>query len=153
MSSGIILPDRAKSEKKDNICKCLGVGGDIKVIRRTDILHYKQGFGKKLIYEGEKYIVLTQEEVIAIERDVVVAPENLIICKLVQEERIGRIVVPDNVKQNSGDYFGEVVASSRDEIKKGDKIVFLRNEGYRFRTLDREDLISIKMKWIYGRWV
>lgn len=166
LPSGLILPDKQRFEKRDNICKCLGVGDpgvDKKgnpipmVVRRTDFLHYKEGFCKKLTYEGKKLVILKQEDVICIERNgQILALGSMVICRLVQEDKIGTIIVPDNVKQNSGGFYGEVVAVGPDfmdkSLKKGDKVIFLRGEGYRFRAYEsREELISIKSEWIYGR--
>lgn len=182
LPSGLILPDKQRLEKKDNIARVLGVGDPVisnkgkpipMIARRTDIIHYKEGFGKKLNYEGKKLIVLKQDEVIAIERiDApkyplplpeflklkvnIIALGSMVICKLVQEDTIGSIIVPDNVKQNSGDFYGEVVAVGSDfidkSLKKGGKVIFLRGEGYRFRTWEsREELIAIKECWIYAK--
>jgi len=165
LPSGLILPDRQRFEKQDNIARVLGVGDpaiDKKgkpiptIVRRTDLVHYKEGFCKKLSYDGRKLVVLKQEEVIAIERGPeILALGSMVICKLIQEDTIGSIVVPDSVKQNSGDYYGEVIAVGSEftdkSIKKGDKVIFLRGEGYRFRTWSREDLIAVKECWIYGR--
>lgn len=154
LPSGIILPDRQRLEKKDNICQCLGVGDEVKVIRRTDIIHYKENFGQKIRWEGKLYVFLKTEEIIAIERPEIIALGSTVICKLVQEEKIGTFIVLENVRQNSGDYYGEVVAVGPDfpdKLERGDRVIFFRGEGYRFRTLDRVDLICLQAKWIGGK--
>ena len=77
LSSGLWLAEKMKEEKKDNVCRCLGVGDPeinnkgkavTTIARRTDIIHYKRGFGKKITYEGRKYIFLRNQDIVAIER-------------------------------------------------------------------------------------
>ena len=156
LPSGIWLADKMKSEKKDNVAMVKGVGDGVKEIRRTDIVHYKQNFGQKIMWEGKQLIFLKPEEVIAIERDIgIMALGSNVICKLIQEEKIGTMIVPEMVRQNSGDYHGEVVSVGKDfpdKLTKGDKIIFFRGEGYRFKTFEgREELISLQAKWIGGK--
>jgi len=99
LESGIVIPDRLKSEKTDNVARVIGVGDPAiktcylchdkprckllhkgrhckergKVMpmlaRRTDIIHYKEVFAQKLRYEEQDYVIMTAESVIAIERD------------------------------------------------------------------------------------
>ena len=99
LESGIVIPDRLKSEKTDNVARVIGVGDSAiktcylchdkprckllhkgqhckergKVMpmlaRRTDIIHYKEVYAQKLRYERQDYIFLTGESIIAIERD------------------------------------------------------------------------------------
>ncbi len=157
LRSGIILPDRVWREKKENVCRCLGVGDGVKVIRRTDLAHHKIGFGVRFEYEGKKLIALKAEEVICVERgDEIIALGSTIIAKLIYEDKMGSIIIPDQVKQNSGGFWGEVKAIGPDFVDKdlsvGDKINFLRGEGYTFRSyMGRKDLHCIQEKWIYGR--
>jgi len=166
LPSGLVLPDKQRLEKKDNICRCLGVGEPgispkgkpiPMIARRTDIIHFDHvSVRNRFTYENRKYLVFTNNEIIAIERDgEIIAPRSNVICKLTYAEKVGKIIIPENVKVNSGDFWGEVVAVGPDypdtNLVKGDNIYYLRSEGYRFRTLGREDLLSVQEKWIYGR--
>lgn len=167
LASGLWLADRIKSEdKKDNVCRCLGVGDPLvgkkgKVIptvaRRTDIIHYKQNFGKKFEWEGKRLISLKTDEIIAIEREEkVLAVGSMVITKLQYAEKMGSFYVPDNAKQNSGDFTGEVVSVGPDypdkSLRVGNRIIYLRGEGYKFRTYEtRVELRAVKEVWIYGK--
>jgi len=155
LPSGLWLTDRIKNEKKDNVARCIGVGKDIKGVRRTDLVHFKAPFARRLTYNGKNLLVLKEDEVIAIERDgEVKAVGNMVIAKLEYSKKIGSIIVPDNAKQNSGDFIGKVVSCGPDypvDLPKDTSLVFLRNEGYRFKTYDtREELIAIKERWCYA---
>lgn len=157
LPSGIWLADRIKSEKKDNICRCIGVGDGVKTARRTDIIHYKRGFGNKLTWNGKKLISIKADEILAIEREgKIIAPGSSVIARLVYRDTIRSIIVPDSAKTYNGDYYGEVISVGPDypdkSLKAGDKIIYLRNEGYTFKTHGtREELISIQEKWIGGK--
>jgi co-chaperonin GroES (HSP10) len=162
LASGLWMADKQRHEKKDNVARCLGVGDlaykqDPWEVRRTDIIHFKQGFGKKFDWEGRKLIALKPDEIIAVEREgQVIAVGKTVICKLRYAEKLGSIIVPDNAKQNSGDYVGIVISVGKGfkdkSLKAGDEIIYLRNEGYRFRMYEgREELLSIKECWCYGK--
>lgn len=82
------------------------------------------------------------------------AVRDYVLVDLEYKEKEGRIFVPDQAKQMSGSFWGKVIdvgpdCPFKDEIKKGDKIVYLRNEGYRVHDGDRECL-AVKSRWIYG---
>jgi co-chaperonin GroES (HSP10) len=156
------MADKQRHEKKDNVARCLGVGDlahkqDPWEVRRTDVIHFKQNFGKKFDWEGRKLIALKPEEIIAVEREgQVIAVGKTVICKLRYAEKVGSIIVSDNVKQNSGDYVGIVISVGKGfkdrSLKAGDEIIYLRNEGYRLRTYEgREELLAIQEKWCYAK--
>lgn len=157
LPSGIIIPDRVKSEKKDNVAECIGVGDGVKMARRTDLIHYKENFGQKITYEGRRLLFLKEDEIIAIERcGVILALGSMVIVKLKLDEKIGTIIVPEKTREISGNFSGEVVSIGPDfmdnRLKVGEEIVYLRAEGYRFRTYEtRENLLSVKDKWVYAR--
>ena len=96
---------------------------------------------------------------IAIEREgKVIAVDSMVIIRLHYSEKMNNLIVPENAKQNSGDYYGEVISVGPEyldkSLKKGDKLIYLRNEGYKFTTFEtREELYAVKSCWIYGRYV
>lgn len=156
LPSGIILPDKQKLEKKDNVCRCLGVGSEVKLAKRGDIVHYKEGFCQKLTYEGKALVFIKDQDVIAIEREGhILAVGSMVIVRLEYSKLSeGGIEIPDCALQNSGEFVGEIVSAGidfPDRLKKGDKVIYLRNEGYRFRTMAREDLLAVKSCWVYGK--
>lgn len=157
LASGLWLAEKIKSEdNKDNVVRCIEVGEGMDKSWAGSIVHYKQQFGKKFTYESRKLISLKKDEIIAIEKDdKVIAVGSMVIVKLQYAEKSGSIWIPDNAKQNSGDFTGEVVSVGPEypdkDLKRGDRIIYLRGEGYRFRTYEgRQDLKAVKEKWIYG---
>lgn len=188
LASGLWIADKIKLEKKDNVAICRSVGEpSVKtcytchekkicksqschaknkpmpiVAQPNDILHYKRSFGTKMEYRGKKYIVLHNNDIIAVEhRDTgqIRAVGAMIIIKLMYADKIGSIIVPDQAKLYSGEYWGEVVSVGPDlpyhhELLVGDKIVFCRNEGYKFKPFfnaNYEELYAVKAKWVMGR--
>jgi co-chaperonin GroES (HSP10) len=189
LDSGIVIPDRLKSEKIDNCARVLGVGsptpktcylchdkprckllrkgrhckehGKIMPItaRRGDIIHYKEVFAQKLRYEGQDYVFMTAESVIAIEGELnngkatwIQAVGSMVIIKLIRENNVGSIVLSDGAKVLEGDYFGETISIGPDfhdkSLKAGDKLFYNRDEGYRFIGFnDRQDYLAIKERW------
>jgi chaperonin GroES len=167
LPSGLYLADRIKSEKKDNVALCVGVGGakigkngkKLPILAgRGDIVHYKYVFAVKVRWQGENYVFLRNEDIIAIEDDAgkVKAVGSMVIAKLEYAKKSGSIIIPESVKQNSGDFKGVVVSVGPEYpdkvLKVGDEIVFLRGEGYVFRTLNgNKELLAIKECWVYGK--
>lgn len=187
LSSGIIIPDKLKSEKTDNVARVLGVGDSaIKtcylchdkprckllrknrrckergkliptLVRRTDIVHYKEVYAQKLRYEGQDYIFLTNESVIAIEReDKIIAVGSMVIVKLIRKKEVGKIILSDGACVQEGEFYGEVVSIGPDfpdkSLKVGDKLLYERDEGYRFTGFnDRQEYLAIKSMWCCGK--
>ncbi len=187
LSSGIIIPERLKGEKIDNVARVLGVGSPARkscylchdktacklirkgryckehgkvmpmIARRTDIIHYKEPFAQKLRYEGQDYIFLTSEAIVAIEREEKMqAVGSMVIIKLVRQENVGSIILSDGAKTLEGEFYGKVISVGPDfpdkSLKSGDKLHFLRDEGYRWTSYyAREEYLSIKEKWVAAR--
>lgn len=181
LPSGLFLADKIKDEKNDNVAKCLGVGGPAikscylchdkrmckkkckdkgKLVpiaaRRTDILHFKQNFGRKFNYEGRQLISLTNNDLIAIEReDKILAVGSMVIVKLVRKEGVGSIILSDGAQVSEGEFHGQVVSVGPDfpdkSLKIGDRLLYERDEGYRFIGFnDRQDYLAIKSIWCGG---
>jgi len=79
----------------------------------------------------------------------------MVICRLKYQEKIGSFYVPDTAQQMSGEFWGEVVAIGPEfndkSLKVGDKLSYLRAEGYRFKTFyGDEELYAIKERWAYA---
>jgi len=137
LPSGLWIADKIKSDKNDNIAKCIGVGDrgrktcytchDIRsckksclekdqilpiVAKRTDIIHYKTNYGQKLMIEGKKYVFLENQDIIAIEDDrgTLKAPGSQVIIKKVEADKINNMFIPDQTKLYSGEFWGEVIA-------------------------------------------
>lgn len=149
---------------KDSSKKCKAYGKlDTIIAKRTDIIHFRNGHGIKLKHGEKQYVMLINDDVIALEGELnngqstwIKAVGSIVIVKLHYVEKIGSIIVPENAKQMSGDCHGEVISVGPDYpdkgLKQGDKLIFLRNEGYRFRGYyDRQDYHAVKERWIYGR--
>lgn len=184
LASGLWLADKIKSEKTDTVCRCIGVGEPtIKecylchdlpmckkrkckskgktlpiIAKRTDILHFKRAFGVRIRYENEPYILLKNQDIVAIEDDSgrISAPGSLVIVRLQYATHAGMIEIPDSAKMYNGDYWGEVISVGPEypdrSLGVGDKIAYMRNEGYRFKGFkDRQEYFSIKEKWIGGK--
>lgn len=180
--SGLWLSDKLKEEKTDNIAKCIGIGdkylklcqnchdkrlckarcrGKGKymsiILKRGDIAHFKEVFAQKFKYEDRNLVFITNEDIIAIENESGIhANGSMVIIKLIYADKMRGILVPDSAKQNSGEYWGEVVSvgySFPDKtLKKGDKLLFLRNEGFKFKTYNtNETMYAIREKWIAGK--
>ncbi len=166
LASGIILPDLIKSEKKDNFARVVGVGDPVigkkgkkilPITRRGEWVHYKLNFGKKLTYNNENLIILKNDEIIAIEDEQgnLKAVGSMVIVKLVREDKIGSIILSDGAKLLEGDFYGEVISVGSDfpdkDLKKGDKVIYLRDEGYKFKGYnDREEYHAVKSCWCYA---
>ena len=184
LESGIIIPDKLKSEKIDNVARVVGIGDPARkscylchdktvcklirkgrhckehgkvmpiTVRRTDIIHYKEPFAQKLRYEGQDYVFLTEEAVIAIEREEkILAVGSMVIVRIVRKKKIGLIMLSDSAQVSEGEFHGEVVSIGPGfpdkNLKIGDDIAFSRDEGYRWTSYHtREDYLSIKEKWV-----
>lgn len=144
--------------------KCAELGKPLPIVaRRGDVIYFKRNFGVRIKYEGRKYVFLRNQDIIAIERQPeegayhnLIAVGSMVIVKLKYAEKQGRIVIPDSAQLYSGDYHGEVVSVGPDypdkRLKAGDRLVYLRNEGYEFQGyFDRERYYSVKEKWCYGK--
>ncbi len=170
LPSGLFIADKIKSDRNDNFARCIGMGnpaidkkGKSKPLLpcRGAIIHYKMNFGKKFNYEGKHYISLKEDEVIAIERDDGLhAIGSMVIVKLIYQEKQGSIYMPQGAtQQNSGEYYGKAISIGPDypdkNLRVGDKVVYLRSEGYAFRpynNIDTKELLAVKECWIYGKW-
>jgi len=81
----------------------------------------------------------------------ITAPYDKIIVRLEYEGiSQGGIVIPDNAKQYSGNFWGVVEAVGPDypyNLKKGAKIHFPRHEGWRFEH-KKKAYMCLRAKWI-----
>lgn len=82
------------------------------------------------------------------------AVKDYIIVKLVYEKSIGNIIVPDTAKQYNGDFFGEVISIGKDysdnSLNVGDKVLFVRHEGYKLDNL-KDNILCLKSKWVLAK--
>lgn len=81
------------------------------------------------------------------------AVRNCVIVKLLYDEKIGSIVVPETAKQYSGSFTGKVVAIGpeyRYDLKVGDKVYFRRHEGHRIRYRG-ENYLSLRSRWVFAK--
>jgi threonine dehydrogenase-like Zn-dependent dehydrogenase len=86
----------------------------------------------------------------------ILATGSMVIVRLKYQEKIGSFYVPDNAQAFSGEFWGEVVAVGPEfndkSLKVGDRLSYLRAEGYRFVTFCRDEtLFAIKERWCYAR--
>lgn len=166
LESGLYLSDRMEEDREDNMARVIGVGDPIKgkkgktipmLARRTDIIHYKRGFGSKFKYEDKEYTSVKNGDVIAIEREgTILAPGSMVIVKLEYADKMSTIIVPDSAKQYHGDFDGRVIAIGPEfvdkDLKIEDKLSFLRHEGYTWKSYaDRTEYLSVQSKWCYGK--
>ena len=155
LPSGIILLDKQRHEKKDNVARCIGVGEGVEIARRTDLIHFRYcSQNHRFKWEGKTLLSVLASEVIAIERDKIIAPKDRVIVKLVREESIGSIILSDGAKVLEGKFYGEVVDDGAGlDLKPGDRIAYVRDEGHRFTTYGtREDMVSVRERWVCGRY-
>lgn len=145
--------------KKQCKTKCKEKGKLIPIVaKRTDYIHYKAVYAKKIKYNGKLLVFLTHEDIIAIETESgdIKAPGSNIIIKISFAEKSHGIIIPDIAKRDSGEYWGEVVAVGNQypdkSLKIGDKLLYLRNEGYKFKTYKNNiELYSVREKWCDGK--
>lgn len=180
--SGLWLVEGRQAQKQDNICRCLSVGKQaIKtcypchewrsckqkcrykdkpipiLAQEGDIIHFKHAFGEKFRYDNKRYIMLRNDDIIAVQtKDKIKAVGSMVIIRLKYATKMSGVIVPDQAKSLSGEYWGEVVSVGPEfmdqELKEGDKLLYLRNEGYRFRIYpNKEEAYAIKEKWCGGK--
>ena len=82
------------------------------------------------------------------------AVRDWVVVKLRYKEQTGSIVIPDSAQQYSGDFYGEVVSIGPDykyDLKTGDKIAFVRHEGFKIFDKDGEEYLSLRERWVLGK--
>lgn len=150
LPSGLILPDKAKSEKKDNVGRCISTGR---------MIHFLWQFADKFTYKDTDMFSIKDEYVIATEDEQgVAAVGSRVIITLEYAEHSGKdkvIITPDGYKALVGEYWGNVVSVGPDypdRLEKGDKILYYRNDGHTLRGFyDRVDYLSVKERWVGGK--
>ena len=122
-------------------------------------VYYKRYSGKKFRDPDDQYkmrIFLDHTHIIARENDAGIhAVGDMLLLKIKYAETEGTIIIPDQAKQYNAGFVGEIVSISpeykyKHEVKMGDKIHFLRHEGYAVNA-DNETYLAMKDKWIGGK--
>lgn len=118
-----------------------------------EIVHFKRNWTS----QKAEYFILKRDEIIAVESGSFRAVMDMIIIKRHYINTIagGSIVIPDSygAKQNHSDFYGEVFAEgpeSKFNFKKGDKIIYSRDEGSSFIFKDQE-YFSLKPRAVLAR--
>jgi len=83
-----------------------------------------------------------------------IATRDTILINLIYNPKIGSVYIPDEAKQYSGEYVGEVVSVGEeypypDELKKGDKIYYPRLEGFKVHA--KKEYLSLQEKWVVAK--
>lgn len=160
LASGLWIADRIRDEKKDNVARCLYTSDDL--MKPGDIIHYKHAFGIKLKWNDKKMVVVNKKDIIAIETDTLKALGSMVIIRVIHKDKIRGIIVPDQAKSLSGEYWGDVIAVGPDypdkDLVPGDRMLYMRNEGYKFTPYDtnkfgRNVLYAVKEVWTAARGV
>ena len=65
---GIIIPDTAKEKPQRGKVIAVGQGtkDEAMVLKENDVVHYGKYAGTELEYEGEKYLIMRQSDVLAV---------------------------------------------------------------------------------------
>lgn len=63
-ASGIILPDEAK--EKPEVAEVIAVGKEVKEVKVGDKVLYGKYSGTEVKYKGEEYLIVKEEDVLAI---------------------------------------------------------------------------------------
>lgn len=81
------------------------------------------------------------------------AVRDTILVKIIYADKMRGIVVPERVKQYSGNMWGEVVSVGPDykyDVKRGDKVYYRRHEGFKI-IVGQEEFISLRNKWVVAK--
>ncbi len=182
LPSGIWMADKIPGEASDNVGKIVSIGRPVpkscrncqdkmwcrkkcaekgKMLKMEgeigDICHFRGVFGKKFNFNDRKYVAINYEDIIALETaGNIRAVGSMLIAEREFAKQEGSIVIPDNAKQNSGNFWGNVIAIGPDYPDKslniGDKALYDRGEGYKFKTYAGGiEYYAIKERWIYGK--
>ena len=79
------------------------------------------------------------------------APFDMVIVRLIHKEVSSTIIIPDTLAKRFKAFHGEVIDIGRDypnkELKKGDKILFPRHEGFEIEY-NGEQFYALKERWV-----
>ena len=118
-----------------------------------DIAHVKRYSGVPCSVGEEKFLFVKNDDIVAREtKEGIHAVGDTILATLEYAEKQRTIIIPDQAKQYSGDFWGRVVAVGpeyRHQVTVGDRIRFTRNEGMKVFYGGREHL-TLKHKWVVG---
>lgn len=78
-----------------------------------------------------------------------------VIVKVYYEEKSGSIYIPEGkaLRERITNFYGEVISIGADcklDIKPGDKVIFPRREGRKFRV-EGEYYYRLKERWVYAK--
>ena len=86
------------------------------------------------------------------------ACNKYIVIKLEYEEEMRGIIVPDQAKQYSGEFYGEVVSvgdmvtrATKKMLKPGDRILYNRHEGWKIVDKHEKEYFAIRERWLVGK--
>ena len=84
------------------------------------------------------------------------AMRNTVVVKLHYKENVGKIILAECAKQYNAPFYGEVVSVGpdfkfKDELTKGDKLVFFRHEGKKIHW-NNEEYLVLKEMHVMGKY-
>lgn len=128
-------------------------------VRIGDIVYLRKYLWKEFTYEGRRLLSVTEADIIGIERgDQVLAVRDMVIMKLEFEDKIGKIIIPDNRRAYRAECKGEVISIGPEykyNLEIGNIAYILRmqdafHEGIEIDT-PQGKLWAVKERWVMGR--
>ena len=77
--------------------------------------------------------------------------KNLVV-KLVHDEKVGTIIIPDTAQAQNSGFHGLVISVGEEfqyDVKPGDKVIYFRSEGFVFDH-ENEEYLSVHQKHVLG---
>ena len=75
-----------------------------------------------------------------------------VIIKLHHKDKIGSIYIPEKAQAQGADFYGEVMSIGSEfkfDVKIGDKLIYFRNEGFKF-THEEEEYLRLDSRHVMG---
>jgi co-chaperonin GroES (HSP10) len=131
--------------------------GRPQIAEAGDIVYLRKYFWKEFRYDGEQLLKVKYQDILAVEREEMIAVRDTILMKIDYAEKIGNIYIPDNRKGYRAEAKGEVISVGPEYkygLKPGDNVYILRmedafHEGFELDT-PQGKLYCVREKWVMG---